>query len=48
MRITLRLFTDRWCAEFLALMSHKVQDVDPEQELREAFKVGFPRHGCKS
>ncbi|KAG6367610.1 hypothetical protein INS49_001803 [Diaporthe citri] len=25
--------------EFLALMSHKVQDVDPEQELREAFKV---------
>lgn len=21
-------------------MSHKVQDVDPEQELREAFKVG--------
>ncbi|POS81320.1 calmodulin [Diaporthe helianthi] len=30
--------------EFLALMSHKVQDVDPEQELREAFKV-FDRDG---
>lgn len=37
----LRLHTDRCHAEFLALMSHKVQDVDPEQELREAFKVSF-------
>lgn len=27
-------------------MSHKVQDVDPEQELREAFKVSSSKHGC--
>lgn len=27
-------------------MSHKVQDVDPEQELREAFKVSYLKHIC--
>lgn len=39
-------FADKWRAEFLALMSHKVQDVDPEQELREAFKVSSSKHIC--
>lgn len=40
------LSTYGWHLEFLALMSHKVQDVDPEQELREAFKVSFSCQDC--